>query len=199
MGNSQEIKEKNDALIIYKFLIDYNHFENIVRDVIDSEWEKLDNNVKNRLAFYVGWLGSENKYIEYDTYSIKQEIWKYDEKKIQKKLTINQIIKIDKRERVIPLFDFEISSKTKKQLKYLSHDCFVSLINMRNKLAHDILNINFKNADIIELLPDKILISNQEPWIQSMDVNHISDMGREILSNYIFMKEIIIHLKEKKL
>lgn len=147
----------------------------------------------------VGWLGSENKYIEYDTYSIKQEIWKYDEKKIQKKLTINQIIKIDKRERVIPLFDFEISSKTKKQLKYLSHDCFVSLINMRNKLAHDILNINFKNADIIELLPDKILISNQEPWIQSMDVNHISDMGREILSNYIFMKEIIIHLKEKKL
>ena len=37
MGNSQEIKEKNDALIIYKFLIDYNHFENIVRDVIDSE------------------------------------------------------------------------------------------------------------------------------------------------------------------
>ena len=115
MGNSQEIKEKNDALIIYKFLIDYNHFENIVRDVIDSEWEKLDNNVKNRLAFYVGWLGSENKYIEYDTYSIKQEIWKYDEKKIQKKLTINQIIKIDKRERVIPLFDFEISSKTKKQ------------------------------------------------------------------------------------
>lgn len=199
MGNSQEIKEKNDALIIYKFLIDYNHFENIVRDVIDSEWEKLDNNVKNRLAFYVGWLGSENKYIEYDTYSIKQEIWKYDEKKIQKKLTINQIIKIDKRERVIPLFDFEISSKTKKQLKYLSHDCFVSLINMRNKLAHDILNINFKNADIIELLPDKILISNQEPWIQSMDVNHISDIGREILSNYIFMKEIIIHLKEKKL
>lgn len=199
MGNSQEIKEKNDALIIYKFLIDYNHFENIVRDVIDSEWEKLDNNVKNRLAFYVGWLGSENKYIEYDTYSIKQETWKYDEKKIQKKLTINQIIKIDKRERVIPLFDFEISSKTKKQLKYLSHDCFVSLINMRNKLAHDILNINFKNADIIELLPDKILISNQEPWIQSMDVNHISDMGREILSNYIFMKEIIIHLKEKKL
>ena len=199
MGNSQEIKEKNDALIIYKFLIDYNHFENIVRDVIDSEWEKLDNNVKNRLAFYVVWLGSENKYIEYDTYSIKQEIWKYDEKKIQKKLTINQIIKIDKRERVIPLFDFEISSKTKKQLKYLSHDCFVSLINMRNKLAHDILNINFKNADIIELLPDKILISNQEPWIQSMDVNHISDMGREILSNYIFMKEIIIHLKEKKL
>lgn len=199
MGNSQEIKEKNDALIIYKFLIDYNHFENIVRDVIDSEWEKLDNNVKNRLAFYVGWLGSENKYIEYDTYSIKQEIWKYDEKKIQKKLTINQIIKIDKRERVIPLFDFEISSKTKKQLKYLSHDCFVNLINMRNKLAHDILNINFKNADIIELLPDKILISNQEPWIQSMDVNHISDMGREILSNYIFMKEIIIHLKEKKL
>ena len=199
MGNSQEIKEKNDALIIYKFLIDYNHFENIVRDVIGSEWEKLDNNVKNRLAFYVCWLGSENKYIEYDTYSIKQEIWKYDEKKIQKKLTINQIIKIDKRERVIPLFDFEISSKTKKQLKYLSHDCFVSLINMRNKLAHDILNINFKNADIIELLPDKILISNQEPWIQSMDVNHISDMGREILSNYIFMKEIIIHLKEKKL
>ena len=155
--------------------------------------------IQNRLAFYVGWLGSENKYIEYDTYSIKQEIWKYDEKKIQKKLTINQIIKIDKRERVIPLFDFEISSKTKKQLKYLSHDCFVSLINMRNKLAHDILNINFKNADIIELLPDKILISNQEPWIQSMDVNHISDMGREILSNYIFMKEIIIHLKEKKL
>ena len=30
-----------------------------------------------------------------------------------------------------------------------------------------------------------------------MDINHISDVGKAILSNYIFMKEIIAHLEEK--
>mgnify|MGYP000392903152 FL=1 len=197
MGNSHEIKEQNDAVIIYKFLIYYNSFENIIREIISKEWENLDNKIKNRLAFYVGWLGSEIKFIEYDTYSIKQEIWKYNEKKIQQKLTINQFIKIDKKEKAISAFDFEIESKTIKKLTFLSYDCFVCLINMRNKLAHNIIDINFKSSDIIELLPDNTLKNFEEKWIKNMDINHISDMGKAILSNYIFMKEIIAHLEEK--
>ena len=46
MGNSHEIKEQNDAVIIYKFLIYYNSFENIIREIISKEWENLDNKIK---------------------------------------------------------------------------------------------------------------------------------------------------------
>ncbi len=196
INNSLEAQEKVDAHIIYKFLVLYNDFENCIRDIFTKQWDNTDNDIKNRIAYYVGWLGSETKYIEYDTYSIRQEINKYDEKTIIKKLTINQMIRIDKKENVIKKFSFEINSKVKKQLSYLSHESFLCLINMRNKLAHNILGIAFKNADVIELLPDSIIEKSDELWIKSMDMTKVSDMGRSILSNYIFMKEILVRLRE---
>lgn len=199
MANSSlEAQEKVDALIIYKFLVLYNEFENCIRDIFSSEWNSMENAVKNRIAYYVGWLGSEIKYIEYDTYSIHNEINKYDENALIKKLTINQMIRIDRKEKVISKFSFEILSKVKKQLTFLSHESFLCLINMRNKLAHNILGINFKNADIIELLSDSVIEQNDELWIRNIDLTKVSDMGRAILSNYIFMKEMLVKLRKEE-
>lgn len=191
-----EAQEKVDALIIYKFLVLYNDFENCIRDIFSNEWNTMDSAVKNRVAYYVGCLGSEIKYIEYDTYSIHQEVNKYDEKMLVKKLTINQIIRIDRKEKVIRKFSFEILSKIKKQLTFLSHESFLCLISMRNKLAHNILGISFKNSDIIELLPDNIIEKSSDLWIRNIDMTKVSDFGRAILSNYIFMKEMLVELRK---
>lgn len=196
INNSLETQEKVDALIIYKYLVLYNDFENTIRNIFASKWNGVDSVVKNRIAYYVGWLGSETKYIEYDTYSIHQENNKYDEKKLIAKLTITQLIKIDKKEKVIKEFSFEISSRIKKQLSFLSHESFLCLINMRNKLAHNILGLSFKNADIIELLPDSIIENSDELWIKNIALTQISDLGRAILSNYIFMIEILRKLRK---
>lgn len=196
INNSLEAQEKVDALIIYKYLVLYNDFENTIRNIFSDKWNGLDNAIKNRIAYYVGWLGSETKYIEYDTYSIHQENNKYDEKMLITKLTINQIIKIDRKEKVINEFSFEIPSKIKKQLSFLSHESFLCLINMRNKLAHNILGISFKNADIIELLPDIVIENSNDLWISNIDLTKVSDLGRAILSNYIFMNEMLGKLRK---
>lgn len=196
INSSLEAQEKVEALIIYKFFVLYNDFENCVRDIFSNEWNSMDGAIKNRIAYYVGFLGCETKYIEYDTYSIHQDVNKYDEQKLVKKLTINQIVRIDRKERVISKFSFEILSKTKRQLTFLSHESFLCLISMRNKLAHNILGINFKNSDIIELLPDSIIGKNSDLWIRNIDMTKMSDMGRAILSNYIFMEEILVELRK---
>lgn len=196
INSSLEAQEKVEALIIYKFLVLYNDFENCVRDVFSKEWNSMDSVIKNRIAYYVGFLGCETKYIEYDTYSLHQDVNKYDEEKLVKKLTVNQIIRIDRKERIISKFSFEILSKTKRQLTFLSHESFLCLISMRNKLAHNILEISFKNSDIIELLPDSIIEQNSDLWIRNIDMTKVSDMGRAILSNYIFMEEILVKLRK---
>lgn len=196
INSALEAQEKVEALIIYKFLVLYNDFENCVRDVFSKEWNSMDSAIKNRIAYYVGFLGCETKYIEYDTYSIHQDVNKYDEEKLVKKLTINQIIRIDRKERIISKFSFEILSKTKRQLTFLSHESFLCLISMRNKLAHNILGISFKNSDIIELLPDSFIEQNSDLWIRNIDMTKVSDMGRAILSNYIFMEEILVKLRK---
>lgn len=196
INSSLEAQEKVDALIIYKFLVLYNDFENCIRNIFSNEWNSMDNTIKNRIAYYVGWLGCETKYIEYDTYSIHQEVNKYGEEMLIKKLTINQIIKIDRKEKVISKFSFEILSKIKKQLTFLSHESFLCLISMRNKLAHNILGISFKNSDIIELLPDNIIEKSSDLWIKGIDMSKVSEIGRAILSNYIFMEEMLVELRK---
>ncbi|MBD5530990.1 MAG: hypothetical protein HDQ98_02135 [Lachnospiraceae bacterium] len=196
INSSLEAQEKVDALIIYKFLVLYNAFENCIRDIFSKEWNSMDSAIKNRIAYYVGWLGSVTKYIEYDTYSVHQEANRYDEEMLIKKLTINQIIRIDRKEKVISNFSFDILSKIKKQLTFLSHESFLCLISMRNKLAHNILQINFRNSDIIELLPNSIIEKDSEFWIRNIDLTKLSDSGRAILSNYIFMKEILVELRK---
>jgi hypothetical protein len=197
MNNQSEIGERSNALVIYKFLVTYNKFEDLIKQIFASKFDELDSEVKNRISYYVGWLGSEVKYIDYDTYSIKQEIQKFDKKNIISKLTINQIIKIDKKDKIINNFSFEISSMTKKHVSYLSHDCFLSLIRMRNKLAHDILKINFKNADIIEQLPISIISNTQDDWFKNIGTEGISNDSICILSNSIYMMKIIDKLEQE--
>lgn len=186
-----EANVKDDALIIYKFLVLYIDFENLIREIFQKSWDSINNQVKNRIAFYVGWLGSETRYIDYDSYSIKQEIHKYDDKTVVSKITFNQLIKIDRKERVIKALSFEVPSKTKKTLTYLSHDCFLALLNMRNKLAHEILSINFRNSDIIELLPQSVISNSALGWLKEIDVEKLSDQSKSIVSNYIYMKQIM--------
>ena len=185
------ILEEMDALIMYKFLILYNRFENKIKEIYRMEWADLDEDVKRRVAYYVGSIKGINAYIEYDTYSTKQDIYRYDEDSLISKMTINQIIRMERKEKNVSLFNFQIDSKLSKQLTFISYDCILKLINMRNKLAHDILNINFKSSDIIEVLPNNIFEKEKEVWISNLQLDKLSDFGRVILSNHFFMNEIL--------
>lgn len=41
INSSLEAQEKVDALIIYKFLVLYNDFENCIRNIFSNEWNIL--------------------------------------------------------------------------------------------------------------------------------------------------------------
>lgn len=191
LEKQMRILEEMDALIMYKFLILYNRFENKIKEIYRMEWADLDEDVKRRVAYYVGSIKGINAYIEYDTYSTKQDIYRYDEDSLISKMTINQIIRMERKEKNVSLFNFQIDSKLSKQLTFISYDCILKLINMRNKLAHDILNINFKSSDIIEVLPNNIFEKEKEVWISNLQLDKLSDFGRVILSNHFFMNEIL--------
>lgn len=196
MESQLSVKEQQDALIIYKYLLLYNEFENVIKEKFEKGWKEIDSTVKNRIAYYVGWLGSEVKYIEYDTYTIKLENHPYSEEMMLKKLTVNQIIRIDRVEKAISRFDFEVESRRQK-LTFLSHDCFLAFVKMRNKLAHDILKIKFNSGDTIEILPYSKIVESKIAWIDSITEQQLSDLGQAILSNYIFMVEIIDTLRKE--
>ena len=191
LEKQMRILEEMDAFVMYKFLILYNCFENKIKEIYSIEWMGLNEEVKRRVAYYVGSVKGINAYIEYDTYSTKQDIYRYDEDNLVSKMTINQIIRMERTEKNVSLFNFEIDSKLNKQLTFVSYDCILKIINMRNKLAHDILNVNFKSADIIEVLPNNIFEKKNEVWISNLQLDKLSDFGRGILSNYIFMSEIL--------
>lgn len=191
LEKQMRILEEMDALVMYKFLILYNRFENKIKEIYRMEWADLDEDVKRRVAYYVGSIKGINAYIEYDTYSTKQDIYRYDEDSLISKMTINQIIRMERKEKNVSLFNFQIDSKLSKQLTFISYDCILKLINMRNKLAHDILNINFKSSDIIEVLPNNIFEKEKEVWISNLQLDKLSDFGRAILSNHFFMNEIL--------
>lgn len=191
LEKQMRILEEMDALVMYKFLVLYNRFENKIKEIYRMEWADLDEDVKRRVAYYVGSIKGINAYIEYDTYSTKQDIYRYDEDSLISKMTINQIIRMERKEKNVSLFNFQIDSKLSKQLTFISYDCILKLINMRNKLAHDILNINFKSSDIIEVLPNNIFEKEKEVWISNLQLDKLSDFGRVILSNHFFMNEIL--------
>lgn len=192
------ILDEMNALIMYKYFIVYNEFENLISGIYYKEWSNLNEEVKRRIAYYVGSVKGINAYIEYDTYSTKQDIYKYDEDKLISKLTINQIIRLERKEKNVSKFDFEIDSLTTKQLSLISYDCILKIINMRNKLAHDILNINFKASDIIEILPNNVISISQELWISNLQLDKLNDFGRAVISNYVFMIDIIERLKKEE-
>lgn len=192
------IVEQMDALVIYKFLVLYNYFENLIKNIYTVCWNNLNEDVKRRIAYYVGSVKGANAYIEYDTYSTKQEIYRYDEDTLIQKLTVNQIIKLERMEQNVCKLNFQIDSKLNKQLSFISYDCIIKIINMRNKLAHDILKINFKAGDVIEVLSNNIIEKENDKWIENLQLEKLSDLGREILSNYIFMKNIINTIEKKE-
>lgn len=66
--------------------------------------------------------------------------------------------------------------------------------NMRNKLAHEVTDLDFRDSDLIELLsPEQI---SQEPFelLQNFDLLKMDEMTQYIASNVIYIRKIISKL-----
>ena len=114
-----------------------------------------------------------------------------------KNLTFNQIIKICKIDNKIKQFEFNINSMQKRQEEIDFYSSCEKLINMRNKLAHEILMDNFKDKDIVEMLSDKKIEENIISELSNFDIKLMNTAEKQIYSNLLYLNIIISELTNK--
>ena len=69
---------------------------------------------------------------------------------------------------------------------------------MRNKLAHEMVNLNFKDQHLIELLSPEQLEAQKFQILQSFDIHKMDNMTQYIASNLVYMYKIIAKLDSIK-
>ena len=131
-------------------------------------------------------------YYNYETESLElNRHRKYNDSEQFKTLNINKIIKFDRKEKIIEPFKFDITSIQTPMQQYTFHDSCLKLINMRNKLAHELDSIEFKSSnDIIETLSFSTIKHNKIDWLEDFDLSKMDDMAMGIYSNIIYMNII---------
>ena len=187
MSSQRKITEQLDALSIYHFLLKYAELEEAIKKIYVQEWPNFSREVQQRLMFYQGGLSMQKSYIEYDTYSLITQHHKFDVKTMLNNLTLNQMIKIERREKQISELKCDIQSLQNRTIIYPCIDCILKLLNMRNILAHKMNNLNFKNKEYIDVLKNEIIQQSNLEWLEMYDLNLLSESARYIISNYIYI------------
>lgn len=157
MSNQREITEQLDALSIYHFLLNYTTLEEMIKSLYVEKWPDFNNEVQQRLMFYQGGLNMQKSFIEYDTYSVVTQHHKFDVEAMLNNLTLNQMIKVERKENQISELKFDIQSLQNRTIVYPCIDCILKLLNMRNILAHKMNDLNFKNKEYIDVLKNEII------------------------------------------
>lgn len=198
MSSQRKITEQLDALSIYHFLLKYAELEEAIKKIYVQEWPNFSREVQQCLMFYQGGLSMQKSYIEYDTYSLITQHHKFDVKTMLNNLTLNQMIKIERREKQISELKCDIQSLQNRTIIYPCIDCILKLLNMRNILAHKMNNLNFKNKEYIDVLKNEIIQQSNLEWLEMYDLNLLSESARYIISNYIYMNIIYEKLRSEK-
>ncbi len=180
------------SLMVCDFLDEYNQLERAIRNVFENNISNLSSSTKQQLYFYYG--GKIGTYIEYESHGIKINELNYSEEEMFKQLSINQIIKIFKSNRCLEAFNFSIESIQRPLTVFPFYDCTIRLLNMRNKLAHEVSNLNFKDGDIIELLSPEQISQQSFELLRNYDLLKIDAMTQCIASNIIYIRKIISKL-----
>ena len=195
MSSQRKITEQLNALSIYHFLLKYTSLEEMLKKFYVQKWPNFNSEVQQRLMFYQGGLNMQKSFIEYDTYSLIIQHHKFDVKAMLNNLTLNQMIKVERKENQIPELRCDIQSLQNKTIVYPFIDCILKLLNMRNILAHKMNDLNFKNKECIDVLKNEIIQKRDIEWLEMYDLNLLSESARCIVSNYIYMDIIYDKLR----
>ena len=191
--NQDTLSVQIRSLMIYEFLNEYNRLEQMIRGIFEQSIPSLPPKVIQQLYFYNG--GRIGTFIDTEEESVKLTAVKFKENDLFKELTINQIIKIFKKDSCLREFNFDIPSIQRSTTVFPFYDCVIRLLNMRNILAHEMVNIQFKNKDLIELLTFDQLETHSFEILQNYDVRKMDNMTQYIASNIVYMRKIIVQLK----
>ena len=177
------------SLMIYEFLNEYNRLEQMIREEFEQSIPSLPQKVVQQLYFYYG--GRIGTYIDIEEEAVKLTVAKYKDNDLFKELTVNQIIKLFKKNPCLKAFNFEIPSIQRATTFFSFYDCVIRLLNMRNKLAHEMVNLRFQNKDLIELLTFEQLEAQDFRILKNYDVRKMDNMTQYIASNLVYMRSLI--------
>lgn len=184
------------SLMIYEFLNEYNRLEQMIREIFETNISLLPTEIIQQLYFYNG--GRIGTFIDFEESALKLNIVKYKDNDVFKELKINQIIKMFKKNPCLEAFNFEIQSIQRTTTAFSFYDCVIRLLNMRNILAHEMVNIQFKDRDLIELLSFDQLEEQDFAILQNYDVRKMDNMTQYIASNLVYMRRLISVLETSK-
>ncbi len=199
--SQESVVKEIKALLIFDFLDLYNQFEKNIKKVFQSEVKNFSKEVLQQLYFLYG--GRIGTYIEYTEPMIKLREIAYNEHEAFKDLSVNQIFKLSKEKHFIPMFDSAMQSIQSPRTQISFIDSCIKLLKMRNKLAHEMNELSFKDCDLIELLSIDNIRNAEIPLLKNYDIGNIDGMSAYIASNIIYMRRMNNmmndHLKEDSL
>lgn len=181
------------ALLIYEFLNEYNRLEALVRKIFEENISLLSADFIQQLYFYNG--GRIGTFVDVEEDAVRLKVVKYKENDVFKELKINQIIKMLKKKPQLEIFNFEIQSIQRSMEVNSFYDCMIRFLNMRNILAHEMSNIQFKNKDIVDLLSDEQLKKQDFGILKNYDIGKMDNMTKYIASNLVYIRKLIFKLK----
>lgn len=183
------------AFFVFEFLNEYNKLEQAIRKIFEENISYLPAKVLQQLYFYYG--GKIGTYIEYEAHTLKLHNMNFKEQERFKELSINQIIKIFKEEPYLEKFNFTIESIQRSNTVFPFCDCVIRLLNMRNKLAHEVVDLQFKSQDLIELLSYDKIANERFPLFQNYDIQKMDNMTLYIASNIVYMRKLLATLNSE--
>ena len=116
-----------------------------------------------------------------------------------KQLTTNQIIKTFKNDNCIKDYDFQIESIKSKTVFHDFYSCAIKLINMRNKLAHELKSCSFGEGESIELISIEKIRESELHMLDNFDISRMDNMSQQIASNLIYLNKILKNLQKSLL
>lgn len=173
--------------MVFCYFEKFKILENNIRALFENQLTYIN---KNLLYFYYG--SKIDVYMEFDSYKITSYPLKFDDNEMFKKITINQIIKLNRKKHYIDKLDNTIQSIQIKSCCFNISDICLKLISMRNKLAHEINCCDFKNGDIIELLSDEFIQKYTDSY--DLNISYMDNDTKIIFSNLIYIDVILTNL-----
>jgi hypothetical protein len=189
MINSLEKEEKIKAIAIYKFLFEYSKFEQKVKEYFIAQLDKLELNDIKRLYFYYGGMVSKKIYIDYPKETLVMQNYKFKLDDFPD-FKINQIIKITKSHTNELIFNKRIKSILGRKVEYELSDSILKLIQMRNKICHNLSTLDLNDNDYIELLSVQSIKDQCKDILSDIEIKDDYHEVKLIFSNIIYMKII---------
>lgn len=186
------------SVLMVQFISNFAKLEKVIIHLFQDFIYKTDHRHKSKLYFMYGCtVGNEIFYdIERECLSLTG-VRKYDDNEMFKSLKLNKIIKFDKKEHIVDLFNINIESVQKKSLVFPFHDCILKLISMRNKLAHELDKINYKDSDIIETLSIETIKRFPFSWSEDWDFDIFDNDCILLYSNLIYLEIVLASVTTK--